>query len=143
MIDFKVKKIPIPNTKPGQDRYTIVVAEFNGGYSHIDTDDNCWRVLNGGRPTRHIFPAALEVLKKLSNAPTDYQPLNYYLANSSEVLPYCRQWCTNWWEIRNSKENWYETGGPLCQQCKHRMYRELGNNCDNLDFEVDPGDKIG
>lgn len=57
---------------PAETAEVFAFAEFNGGYSHIVEDDGCWVVLNGGKPTSHIFPEAMEHLKQLPTDPKDH-----------------------------------------------------------------------
>ena len=70
MIDLVVKYITEPS---GTKR--LVVAEFNGGYSHIGCDDHCWIILNGGKPSRWIFSEAVKALKMLPDSPDQHKLL--------------------------------------------------------------------
>lgn len=62
----------------GSSQQLTIVAEFNDGYSHIGIDDNCWVVFNGGQPTYHLFPEAVEALQRLPYSPSDYKPLKAF-----------------------------------------------------------------
>lgn len=58
---------------------TIAVAEFNNGCSHIIEDGHCWVIVNGrdgeAKWSSHIFPEAMQELRRLPDMPARYQPL--------------------------------------------------------------------
>jgi len=53
---------------------STVVAELNGGHSHIIVDDHCYILFNEGKPSSWWFLEALEVLRRLPENP-DEAPL--------------------------------------------------------------------
>ena len=50
IVEFKLKEVGWKK-EDGSVSRVIAVATFNKGHSHIVPDDNCWVILNGGKPS--------------------------------------------------------------------------------------------